>query len=80
MGVAAPNAVVELNPYEVFAKEISIVGSQSLAEKYEEAAARMVDLQNQLTSMVTATFPLEEYAQAIAATTSPDHIKIQVIP
>lgn len=80
MGVAAPSAVVELSPYEVFAKEISIVGSQSLAEKYEEAAARMVDLQSQLTSMVTATFPLEEYAQAIAATTGPDYIKVQVLP
>ncbi|MFR0657151.1 zinc-binding dehydrogenase, partial [Pantoea sp. SIMBA_079] len=45
MGVASPTATVALSPYEVFAKELSIIGSNSLAEKYEESAARMVDLQ-----------------------------------
>lgn len=28
--------------------------------------------------MITATFPLEEYSQALAAAKSPDQIKIQV--
>ena len=78
MGVASPSATVALSPYEVFAKELSIVGSNSLAEKYPEAAERMVDLQGQLTSLVTATFSLEEYPDALSAAKSPDHIKIQV--
>jgi len=78
MGVASPSATVALSPYEVFAKELSIIGSNSLAEKYPESAERMVDLQGELTSLVTATFSLAEYADALAAAKSPDQIKVQV--
>lgn len=80
MGVSSPVATVALSPYEVFAKELSIIGSNSLADKYAEAAERMVDLQGELARMITATFPLEDYAQALAAAKSPDQIKIQVAP
>lgn len=78
MGVASPTATVALNPYEVFAKELSIIGSNSLAEKYGESAERMVDLQDELKSLVTATFTLENYADALTAAKSPDQIKVQV--
>ena len=78
MGVASPTAAVPLSPYEVFAKELSIIGSNSLAEKYPESAERMVDLQGALISLVTATFPLEQYEDALAAARSPEHIKVQV--
>ncbi|MEL7974316.1 alcohol dehydrogenase catalytic domain-containing protein [Isoptericola sp. F-RaC21] len=79
MGVASPAAQVPVSPYEVFAKELSIIGSNSLAEKYPESAERMVDLQGQLSSLVTATYSLEDYAEALAAAKSPDHIKVQVV-
>ncbi|BDZ64759.1 alcohol dehydrogenase catalytic domain-containing protein [Agromyces mangrovi Wang et al. 2018] len=79
MGVASPAATVALRPYDVFAKEISIIGSNSLAEKYAESAERMVDLQDELSRLVTSTFPLEEYADAMAAATSPEQIKVQVV-
>jgi len=78
MGVASPTASVAVRPYDVFAKEISIIGSNSLAEKYGEAAERMVDLQGELSRLVTATFALEEYGSALAAATSADHIKVQI--
>jgi threonine dehydrogenase-like Zn-dependent dehydrogenase len=78
MGVASPTAYVALSPYEVFAKELTIVGSNSLAEKYAESAERMVDLQGEVVSMITATFAVEDYAQALEAAKSPDHIKIQI--
>lgn len=78
MGVASPEAAVALRPYDVFAKELSIIGSNSLAEKYEKAAERMVDLHPELSALITATFPLEEYAQALDAAKSPDQIKVQV--
>jgi 2-desacetyl-2-hydroxyethyl bacteriochlorophyllide A dehydrogenase len=79
MGVAAPTATVPLYPYEVFAKELSIIGSNSLAEKYPEAAERMVDLQADLAGLVTSTYSLEDYALAMAAAQSPDQIKIQIV-
>ncbi len=79
MGVASPTATIPLSPYEVFAKELSIIGSNSLAEKYEESAERMVDLQDDLSRLVTASFPLEDYAAAMAAAQSPEQIKVQVV-
>lgn len=79
MGVAAPTATVDLYPYEVFAKEISIIGSNSLAEKYPESAERMVDLQDDLSELVTSTYSIEEYAAAMNAATSPDQIKVQIV-
>jgi hypothetical protein len=39
----------------------------------------MVDLQSEVVSMITATFTLENYAEALEAAKSPDHIKIQVV-
>lgn len=79
MGVAAPTASVPLLPYEVFAKELSIIGSNSLAEKYGESAERMVDLQGELEGLVTSTFGIEDYAEAMAAATRPDQIKVQIV-
>lgn len=79
MGVASPEATVQLNPYEVFAKELSIIGSNSLAEKYAESAERMVDLQPRLEDLVTSIYRLEDYAEALKAATSPDQIKIQIV-
>lgn len=79
MGVASPTATVALNPYDVFAKELSIIGSNSLAEKYAESAERMVDLQGELGGLITGTFSLEDYSQALAAATSPEQIKVQVV-
>lgn len=79
MGVASPTATIPLSPYDVFAKEISIIGSNSLAEKYEESAERMIDLQGELTTLVTSTYKLEEYAEAMDAATRPDQIKVQVV-
>jgi 2-desacetyl-2-hydroxyethyl bacteriochlorophyllide A dehydrogenase len=79
MGVASPAATIDLSPYDVFAKELSIIGSSSLAEKYAESAERTVDLQSELNGLVTATYPLEAYADAMAASTSPEQIKVQVV-
>lgn len=80
MGVASPAVTIDVSPYQVFAKEISIIGSNSLAEKYPEAAERMIDLQDDLDGLITSTHSLEAYSAALAAAQSPDEIKVQVIP
>ena len=38
----------------------------------------MQDLQDRLASLVTGRFVLEEYDEAIEASKSPEHIKVQV--
>lgn len=80
MGVASPAAEVSFSPYEVFAKELSIIGSNSLAEKYGDSVERMADLQGELGDLITATYRLEDYAEALEAAKSPEQIKVQVVP
>lgn len=78
MGVAAPHAKIELSPYDVYGKELSIIGSASLAQQYENAVNRMSDLGPKLSKLVTGRFKLEEINEAIAAMKSGNHIKVLV--
>ncbi len=78
MGVAAPHVNIELNPYEVYAKEISIIGSASLAQQYGNAVSRINELGPKLAQLVTGRFKLDEINEAIAAMKSGNHIKVQV--
>jgi 2-desacetyl-2-hydroxyethyl bacteriochlorophyllide A dehydrogenase len=80
MGVAAGEARVQLPPYQVFAKELSIIGSSSLATSYPAAAELMVDLQATLRPLVTKVIPLSQYSDAVRHAASPDAIKVQVVP
>jgi threonine dehydrogenase-like Zn-dependent dehydrogenase len=78
MGVAHEGAMVSLSPYEVFAKELSIIGSNSLATAYPAAVDLIVDLAQTLRPFVTDQLPLSRYADARAF--SPFAIKVQVVP
>lgn len=78
MGVAAPHATVEFNPFEIYAKEISIIGSNSLAEQYENAAKRMVTLGPTLEKLVTGSFSIDDINLAMDAMRSGAHIKVQI--
>lgn len=80
MGVAHEDVAVALSPYQVFAKELSIIGSQSLADAYPAAAELMVDLAELLRPLVTDSLPLSEYAEAVRRASSPQSIKVQVVP
>jgi len=78
MGVAAPHATIELHPYEVYAKEISIIGSASLARQYGNAVARINELGPKLAQLVTGRFKLDEINEAITAMKSGNHIKVLI--
>lgn len=80
MGVAHADATIRLSPYQVFAKELTLVGSNSLATSYPAAAELMVDLAPALHSLVTHRLPLSAYAQAAREAASPEAIKVQVVP
>lgn len=80
MGVANPDVEVGLNPYAVFAKELSIIGSNSLAGAYPAAVEMMPALADRVRPIVTDIFSLEDYAQAVEAARSPHSVKVQVRP
>lgn len=80
MGVVSPKAHVELFPYDLFDRELSIVGSQSLATSYPEAVSAIGRLSGLASRMVTHTFGLADYAAALAAASSDQARKVQILP
>lgn len=80
MGVANENVRVQLSPFEVFAKELMIIGSNSLADAYPAAIDLMNDIAPILRPLVTDQLPLHHYPDAIRRASSPESIKVQVLP
>lgn len=79
-GVTSPDARVELSPYEVYRREITVTGSMAVLHSFQRAvdlfAAGVVDAG----LLITAQRPLEEYGEALAAFGRGDGLKTQVLP
>jgi len=80
MGVTAPDATVPLRPFDVFEKEITVLGSNSLADCYPAAVEQVCDLSASIRPLITHTFPLASYDRALAVAASPDALKVHVDP
>ena len=80
MGVTSPAATIDLRPYDLFDRELSIIGSQSLATSFPTAVDRIRDLPDLARRMVTHTFPLSQYAEALRAAHSEHARKVIVLP
>ena len=80
MGVVSPEASIDLFPYDLFDRELSLVGSQSLATAYPDAVAAVLDLPRLSEGMVTHSFGLEDYAAALEAARSDGARKVHILP
>lgn len=80
MGVVSPTATIDLRPYDLFDREISIVGSQSLATSYPDAVTEIVTLDDLAPRTVTHTFGLDDYAAALEAAKSETARKVHLLP
>ncbi len=80
-GVAPENERIQISPYEVFRRELTILGSFSQARTFHRAVRLVNNGVVRLREMVTQTFPLEGWADALAMVTrGGDHIKIVIEP
>jgi 2-desacetyl-2-hydroxyethyl bacteriochlorophyllide A dehydrogenase len=80
MGVTAPETAVPLHPFQVFEREITVLGSNSLADCYPAAIEQILDLAATIRPLVTHTLPLARYADALAVATSPEALKVHIDP
>ncbi|MDT5155188.1 MAG: hypothetical protein QOI01_6921 [Mycobacterium sp.] len=80
MGVVSAEKTVPLRPYDLFDRELTFVGSQSVATSFAAAAALMSDIGATVERLVTRTFPLEQYGEAITAAHSDSALKVQIFP
>lgn len=79
-GVASPSARVELSPYDVYRREITITGSMAVLHSFERAvdlyAAGVLDA----SLLVTDRVPLARCAQALDAFAAGHGVKTQLLP
>jgi threonine dehydrogenase-like Zn-dependent dehydrogenase len=80
MGAANPDVTLPLAPSEVFAKELMIIGSFSVADAYPEAVEIIPDLASTLAPLVTERVALTQYREALAQVTAPSNIKVVIVP
>ena len=65
VGVHGEASEVALRPFRIFETEMTIVGSNSLADKFPEAVERMPDFKDQARALVTDTYPAWSFAEAV---------------
>ena len=79
-GVAEADAVVPIRPFDIYRNEVSIVGSMAVLNSFDRAVRLAQAWGDRLSPLVTHEFPLERYADAIAAFRSGAGLKIAIRP
>lgn len=80
-GVAPEEATIQLSPYDIFRRELKILGSFSQARTFDRAVRLVNTGVMQLRDMVTHTFPLEGWGDALQMVTEGrENIKIVITP
>jgi threonine dehydrogenase-like Zn-dependent dehydrogenase len=79
-GMAIPSADVSYNPYDVFDREIRIIGSKSYLHSFERAMDLLAAGVLSVDLLVTHRLPLDEYGKALDILRAGQGRKIQVAP
>lgn len=79
-GVCPPNATISIHPFEVFRRQLKIVGSHSLNRNIPEAIAMLETDDGSMAKLVSHRLPLEEMLQFFLAKPSdPATMKVQFV-
>lgn len=79
VGATPINHRTGIRPYDVFRRELNVVGSFSVADAYAPAAGRMTTLCRTMERFVTHRFRLDEFAEALDTMGRPDALKVQFV-
>ena len=71
-GVAAPDATMKVEPYDIFYRELKIVGVHSFGNKFERAVGLAKSRRVNLAEIISHHFPLAQFEEAIDLTRSPE--------
>ncbi|HEY4386407.1 MAG TPA: zinc-dependent alcohol dehydrogenase family protein [Ktedonobacteraceae bacterium] len=77
-GVYPENARINWSPYEIFQKQLTIVGSFAQTHCFDRALLYLESKQLKVAEMVTHTFPLSDYAQALETLRARQGVKISI--
>jgi len=78
-GVVPPAEMASFNPYEVFRKDLSIIGSFAVNQTFHEAIQMIQSGTVKVAPLISHKFPLAEFAHALeVAQSAPNRMKIQL--
>jgi len=77
-GVYPANARLNWSPYEIFQKQLTIIGSFAQTHCFDRALAYLESHQVRVNEMVTHAFALEDYSRALETLRSREGIKVIV--
>ena len=80
MGVVSSEKTIPLRPYDLFDRELSFIGSQSVATSFAAAVEMMPDIAATAEQLVTHTYPLAQFGEAIKAAHSDSALKVHILP
>jgi len=79
-GVVSPEALIEVSPYTVYQRELSIMGSYVNPFTHARAVRLLADGKVVTEALVSHRYPVEGFADALEAATQPDSVKVVVKP
>ena len=79
-GVAPQGAQVRISPFDIFARELRIVGSYLNPHTHGRAVELVASGRLALAPLVTRRLALEEVPPALAASPEPGDVKTMVLP
>jgi len=79
-GVVSPDKLVEISPYDIFYRELTIRGSFVNPFTHARAIDLMESGQVDLASLVTHRFPLDEIGTALKTAQGADAMKVLMVP
>ena len=71
-GVTAPDATMTVEPYDIFYRELKIVGVHSFGDKFERAVGLAKSRRVNLTAIISHHFPLVQFPDALDLIHSPE--------
>ncbi len=78
VGVHDADRMIPFNPFEIYERELRIIGSNSLADKFPAAVDVMTDIRDRAAVLIGESFPVWDFAGAVAAMARGDTVKTQL--
>ena len=80
-GVAPIGEMMKVEPYDIFRRDIHIVGSYAVKKTMQYSINLLASRKIEVKNLISSTYPLEEFEKGIHDFYyDPDHMKIQIIP
>jgi 2-desacetyl-2-hydroxyethyl bacteriochlorophyllide A dehydrogenase len=79
-GVNPPDARITLSPYDVYRKDLEILGSFALRYTFHDALALLEGGAIDVKPLLSERFPIERFPEALALAGSGDALKVQIQP